>query len=65
MTLVVIKVEGGCEGVRLTPASVRRVTELVHERIEDELSLDEMVQSAYSSALGGLVAAESLGSPRQ
>jgi serine phosphatase RsbU (regulator of sigma subunit) len=46
MTLVVMKVEEGCEGVGLTPASVRRVTELVHEKIEDELSLDEMAQSA-------------------
>jgi hypothetical protein len=46
MTLVVMKVEEGCEGVALTPASVRRVTELVHEKIEDELSLDEMAQSA-------------------
>src|SRR5262249_50688374 len=35
MTLVVMKVEEGCEGVGLTPASVRRVTELVHEKIED------------------------------
>jgi serine phosphatase RsbU (regulator of sigma subunit) len=50
MTLVVIKVEEGCEGVGLTPASVRRVTELVHEKIEDELSLDEMAQSAGLSA---------------
>jgi AraC-like DNA-binding protein len=46
MTLVVMKVEEGCEGVGLTPASVRRVTELVHEKIEDELSLDEMAESA-------------------
>ena len=46
MTLAVMKVEEGCEGVGLTPARVRRVTELVHEKIEDELSLDEMAQSA-------------------
>jgi AraC family transcriptional regulator len=46
MTLVIMKVEEGCEGVGLTPASVRRVTELVHEKIEDELSLDEMAESA-------------------
>jgi DNA-binding GntR family transcriptional regulator/AraC-like DNA-binding protein len=46
MTLVVMKAEEGCDGVGLTPASVRRVTELVHEKIEDELSLDEMAQSA-------------------
>jgi serine phosphatase RsbU (regulator of sigma subunit)/AraC-like DNA-binding protein len=46
MTLVVMKVGEGCDGVGLTPASVRRVTELVHEKIEDELSLDEMAESA-------------------
>ena len=46
MTLVVMKVEEGCEGVGLTPASVRRVTELVHEKIDDELSLAQMAQSA-------------------
>jgi AraC-like DNA-binding protein/DNA-binding GntR family transcriptional regulator len=46
MTLVVMKVEEGCDGVGLTPANVRRVTELVHEKIEDELSLDEMAESA-------------------
>jgi serine phosphatase RsbU (regulator of sigma subunit) len=46
MTLVVMKVEEGCEGVGLTPASVRRVGELVHEKIEYELSLDEMAESA-------------------
>ncbi|HVI10263.1 MAG TPA: SpoIIE family protein phosphatase [Candidatus Binatia bacterium] len=46
MTLVVMKVEEGCDGVGLTPASLRRVTELVHEKIEDELSLDQMAQSA-------------------
>jgi serine phosphatase RsbU (regulator of sigma subunit) len=49
MTLVVMKVEEGCEGVGLTPASVRRVTELVYEKIEDELSLDEMAQSVELS----------------
>jgi AraC family transcriptional regulator len=36
--------------VGLTPAIVRRVTELVDEKIEDELSLDEMAQSAGLSA---------------
>jgi serine phosphatase RsbU (regulator of sigma subunit) len=46
MTLVVMKVEEGCDGVGLTPASVRRVSELVHAKIEDELSLDEMAESA-------------------
>jgi len=46
MTLVVMKVEEGCEGVGLTPASVRRVAELVREKIEGELSLDEMAESA-------------------
>jgi AraC-like DNA-binding protein len=46
MTLVVMKVEEGCEGVGLTPASVRRVTELVHAKIEDDLRLDEMAESA-------------------
>jgi serine phosphatase RsbU (regulator of sigma subunit) len=46
MTLVVMKVEEGCDGVGLTPASVRRVTELVHARIEDGLTLDEMADSA-------------------
>src|ERR1700746_3739117 len=46
MTLVIIKVEGGCDGVGLGPARLRRVTELVHARIEDELSLDEMAESA-------------------
>ena len=46
MTLVVIKVEEGCDGVGLTPASVRRVTELVHAKIEDRLTLDEMAESA-------------------
>jgi len=30
----------------LTPARLRRVTELVHAKIEDELSLDEMAESA-------------------
>jgi AraC family transcriptional regulator len=44
-----MKVEEGCEGVGLTPASVRRVTELVYEKIEDELSLDEMAQSVELS----------------
>jgi AraC-like DNA-binding protein len=46
MTLVIIKVEGGCDGVGLAPASLRRVTELVHAKIEDALSLDEMAESA-------------------
>lgn len=46
MTLVVIKAEEGCEGVGLTPASVRRVTELVHAKIEDSLTLSEMAESA-------------------
>jgi serine phosphatase RsbU (regulator of sigma subunit) len=46
MTLVVMKVEEGCAGVGLTPASVRRVTELVHAKIEDGLTLDEMAESA-------------------
>jgi serine phosphatase RsbU (regulator of sigma subunit) len=46
MTLVVMKVEEGCERVGLTPASVRRVTELVHAKIEDDLTLDEMAESA-------------------
>jgi AraC-like DNA-binding protein len=46
MTLVIIKVEGVCDGVGLAPASLRRVTELVHAKIEDELSLDEMAESA-------------------
>ena len=46
MTLVVMKVEEGCDGVGLTPAGVRRVTELVHAKIEDDLSLDEMAESA-------------------
>jgi AraC-like DNA-binding protein len=50
MTLVVMKVGDGCDGVGLTPAIVRRVTELVDEKIEDELSLDEMAQSAGLSA---------------
>ena len=45
-TLIVMKVEEGCEGVGLTPASVRRVTELVHAKIEDDVTLDEMAQSA-------------------
>jgi AraC family transcriptional regulator len=34
-------IEGG-----LTPARLRRVTELVHAKIEDELSLDQMAESA-------------------
>ena len=46
MTLVVIKVEGGCDGVRLTPASVRRVTELVDAKIEDGATLNEMAEAA-------------------
>lgn len=46
MTLVIMKVEGACDGVGLTPASLRRVTELVNAKIEDELSLDEMAESA-------------------
>ena len=46
MTLVVMKVEEGCDGVGLTPASVRRVTELVHAKIEDGLTLHEMAESA-------------------
>jgi AraC-like DNA-binding protein len=46
MTLPVMKVEEGCDGVGLTPASVRRVTELVHAKIEDGLTLDEMAESA-------------------
>ena len=46
MTLVVMKVEEGCEGVGLSPACVRRVTELVHAKIEDDLRLDEMAESA-------------------
>jgi AraC-like DNA-binding protein len=46
MTLVVMKVEEGCDGVGLTPASVRRVTELVHAKIEDDVTLGEMAQSA-------------------
>jgi serine phosphatase RsbU (regulator of sigma subunit)/AraC-like DNA-binding protein len=50
MTLVVMKVEEGCGGVGLTPASVRRVTELVHAKIEDDLTLDEMAESAGLSA---------------
>jgi len=50
MTLVVMKVEEGCDGVGLTPASVRRVTELVHAKIEDDLTLNEMAESAGLSA---------------
>lgn len=50
MTLVVMKVGEGCDGVGLTPASVRRVTELVHAKIEDDLTLDEMAESAGLSA---------------
>jgi serine phosphatase RsbU (regulator of sigma subunit)/DNA-binding GntR family transcriptional regulator/AraC-like DNA-binding protein len=50
MTLVVMKVEEGCDGVRLTPASVRKVTELVHTKIEDSLTLEEMAESAGLSA---------------
>jgi serine phosphatase RsbU (regulator of sigma subunit)/DNA-binding GntR family transcriptional regulator/AraC-like DNA-binding protein len=46
MTLVVMKVEEGCDGVGLTPACVRRVTELAHAKIEDGLTLDEMAESA-------------------
>jgi len=46
MTLVVMKVEEGCDGVGLTPASVRRVTELVHAKVEDGLTLNEMAESA-------------------
>jgi serine phosphatase RsbU (regulator of sigma subunit)/DNA-binding GntR family transcriptional regulator/AraC-like DNA-binding protein len=46
MTLVVMKVEEGCDGVRLTPASVRKVTELVDAKIEDGLTLEEMAESA-------------------
>ena len=50
MTLVVMKVEEGCDGVGLTPASLRRVTELVHAKIEDGVTLDEMAKSAGLSA---------------
>jgi len=50
MTLVVMKVEEGCDGVRLTPASVRKVTELVDAKIEDSLTLEEMAESAGLSA---------------
>ena len=46
MTLVIMKVEDGCDGVGLTPTSLRRVTEQVHARIEDGLTLDEMAESA-------------------
>jgi AraC-like DNA-binding protein len=46
MTLVAMKVEEGCDGVRLTPASVRKVTELVDAKIEDGLTLNEMAESA-------------------
>jgi AraC-like DNA-binding protein len=46
MTLVVMKVEEGCDGVGLTPASVRRVTELVHAKMEDGPTLGEMAESA-------------------
>jgi AraC-like DNA-binding protein len=46
MTLVVMKVEEGCDGVGLTPASVRRVTELVNAKIEESLTLNEMAESA-------------------
>ena len=45
MTLVVLKVEEGCDGVGLTPASVRRVTELVQTKIEDGVTLDEIAES--------------------
>ena len=46
MTLVIMKVEGGCDGVGLTPASLKKVNELVHARIEDGLTLEEMAESA-------------------
>jgi serine phosphatase RsbU (regulator of sigma subunit)/AraC-like DNA-binding protein len=46
MTLVVMKVEDGCDGVRLTPARVRKVAELVDAKIEDGLTLNEMAESA-------------------
>jgi len=50
MTLVVMAVQDGCDGGGLTPARLRRVTQLVHAKIEDELSLDEMAESAGLSA---------------
>jgi serine phosphatase RsbU (regulator of sigma subunit) len=50
MTLVVIKVEKGCDGAGLTPASVRRVTELVHAMMEDAPTLGQMAESAGLSA---------------
>ena len=50
MTLVVMKVGEGCCGVGLTPACLRRVTELVHAKIEDGVTLDEMAESAGLSA---------------
>ena len=50
MTLVIMRVEDVCDGVGLTPANLRKVTELVHAKIEDQLSLDEMAESAGLSA---------------
>jgi serine phosphatase RsbU (regulator of sigma subunit)/DNA-binding GntR family transcriptional regulator len=50
MTLIVMKVQEGCGGAGLTPASIRRVTELVHVKMEDGLTVDEMAESAGLSA---------------
>ncbi len=51
----------------LTPARLRRVTELVHAKFEDELSLDEMPESAgLSTAHFSQMFRKSTGeSPRQ
>jgi AraC-like DNA-binding protein len=50
MTLVIMKVQDGCDEVGLSPAGLRRVTELVHAKIEDGLSLNAMAESAGLSA---------------
>jgi serine phosphatase RsbU (regulator of sigma subunit) len=50
MTLVVMKVEKGYRRVGPTPASVRRAAELALPRIKEDVTLNEMLESAGISA---------------